>query len=144
MPNTETHPCDKSQVIGKFESDITHLKTGLERAEELIEKMDETLNRHELNAEARLTGMKSELDRLRAILKMQTDRVTELMNVTAANTKWLQQNGSLVQAVADHEERITDLEGNRSFAKGVVWLIGAIIALFGIAPLIVKLIEFYF
>lgn len=144
MPNTETHPCDKSHVIGKFESDITHLKSGLERAEELIEKMDATLNQHELNAETRLTGMKSELDRLRTILKMQTDRVTELMNVTAANTKWLQQNGSLVQAVSDHEERISDLENNRSFAKGAIWLIGIIISLFGVAPLIVKLIDYYF
>lgn len=144
MPNTQTHPCDKSHVIGKFESDITHLKSGLERAEEILEKLDATINQHELSAETRFGTMKAEVDRLRTILKTQTDRVTELMNVTAANTKWLQQNGSLVQAVSDHEERITDLESNRSFAKGAIWLIGILATLFGIAPLISKLINYYF
>ena len=61
--------------------------------------------------------------------------------MTSENTQWLYENSTLVEKVEDHETRLTDLEHNRTFLRGVVWLAGIAVAFFTTTPLLKKLIE---
>ena len=133
--------CNRDQLLGQFMSDNTHLSQGLKRAEELLGKTTKTLENHASASEVRFDELRLELETVRNILKSQSDRVTELMQVTSENTEWLLENGQLVEVVENHEDRITGLEHNRTFLKGVVWLAGIAFAFFTATPLLQKLIN---
>ena len=133
--------CNRDHLLGQFRSDITHLSQGLKRAEELLNKTTAALANHSSASEVRFDELKLELETVRTILKSQTDRVTELMQVTTENTEWLLENGQLVEIVEDHEDRITGLEHNRTFLRGVVWLAGIALGFFTATPLLQKLIN---
>lgn len=141
MSTDSSNKCNRDQLLGVFKANITNLQDGLKRAEALLEKTTKALESHSSAAEIRMDDICLELETIRTILKSQTDRVTELMQVTSENTKWLYENDSIVVQVEDHETRITDLEHNRTFIKGVVWLAGIAFTFFSVTPLLKKLIE---
>lgn len=144
MSSDASGKCNRDQLLGQFRSDITHLSEGLKRAEELLDKTTKALENHASTAELRITDLRLELETIRNILKSQTDRVTELMEVTSENTEWLLENGQLVEVVEDHEDRITGLEHNRTFLRGVVWLAGIAFAFFTATPFLQKLISWLY
>ena len=141
MSSDSSNKCNRDQLLGVFKANITNLQDGLKRAEELLEKSTKALESHSSAAEVRMDDICLELETIRTILKSQTDRVTELMQVTSENTKWLYENDSIVEQVEDHENRITDLEHNRTFLRGVIWLAGIAFAFFTATPFLKKLIE---
>ena len=141
MSSEASNRCNRDQLLGIFKANITNLQEGLKRAEELLERTTKALETHSSNAEVRMDDICLELETIRTILKSQTDRVTELMQVTSENTQWLYENSSIGAMVEDHETRITDLEHNRTFLRGVVWLAGIAFAFFTATPILKKLIE---
>lgn len=141
MSSDSSNKCNRDQLLGVFKANITNLQDGLKRAEALLEKTTKALENHSSAAEIRMDDICLELETIRTILKSQTDRVTELMEVTSENTQWLSENNDIVGMVADHENRLTDLEHNRTFIRGVVWLAGIAFAFFSATPILKKLIE---
>lgn len=141
MSSDSSNKCNRDQLLGVFKANIANLQDGLKRAEDLLEKTTKALENHSSAAEIRMDDICLELGTIRTILKSQTERVTELMQVTSENTQWLYENSTLVEKVEDHETRLTDLEHNRTFLRGVVWLAGIAVAFFTTTPLLKKLIE---
>jgi len=141
MSSDSSNKCNRDQLLGVFKANISNLQDGLKRAEALLEKTTKALESHSSAAEIRMDDICLELETIRTILKSQTDRVTELMQVTSENTQWLYENNDIVTMVADHETRLTDLEHNRAFLRGVVWLAGIAFTFFTATPLLKKLIE---
>ena len=141
MSADSSNKCNRDQLLGEFKAKITGLQDGLKRAETLLDKASKALENHAAEAEIRIDELQLELETVRTILKSQTDRVTELMQVTSENTQWLFENSQLVEVVEDHEDRITGLEHNRTFLRGVVWLAGIAFAFFSATPLLQKLIS---
>lgn len=144
MGDTAQHVCDKDFMLGSLKTEIGNLKTGLEQADDILRKIQKEFNSHLLNANTDVSDMQAKIDSLSGILTEQTKRVTALLKVTAANTRWLQANGKLVETVEDHEVRVTDLEHNRSFVKGVMWLIGILVTFFGLIPFVKRIIYWVF
>ena len=141
MSSDSSNKCNRDQLLGAFKANISHLQDGLKRAEDLLEKTTKALENHAAGAEIRMDNICLELETIRTILKSQTDRVTELMEVTSENSLWLSENNDIVGQVVDHENRLTDLEHNRTFMRGVVWLAGVAFAFFSATPILKKLIE---
>lgn len=141
MSSDSSNKCNRDQLLGAFKANINNLQDGLKRAEALLEKTTKALENHAAGAEIRMDNICLELETIRTILKSQTDRVTELMEVTSENSLWLSENNDIVGQVADHENRLTDLEHNRTFMRGVVWLAGVAFAFFSATPILKKLIE---
>lgn len=142
--SSEESPRSSAYLLGSLKSEMGSLKTGLQQAEEILNKLQEELKNHEHEASTEVLNLENEVANLKRILTEQTKRVTALFEVTSENTKWLHENGALVDVVEDHEKRVTDLEHNRSFLRGVAWLCGGAIAIFGFTPLIKKFIEWLF
>lgn len=141
MSSDSSNKCNRDQLLGEFKAKITGLQDGLKRAESLLDKATKALENHASSAEVRFDDICLELETIRTILKSQTDRVTEIMQVTTENSQWLYENSDVVTKVEEHEVRITDLEHNRTFLRGVIWLAGVAFAFFTATPLLKKLIE---
>ena len=141
MSSDSSNKCNRDQLLGVFKANISNLQDGLKRAEELLEKTTKALENHSAAAEIRMDDICLELETIRTILKSQTDRVTELMQVTTENTQWMYESSPLVGMIENHEDRITGLEHNRTFLRGVVWLAGISFAFFSATPILQKLIE---
>ena len=143
-PSAQVNQVDRAYVLGSLKTEMGTLKTGLEQATDILRRLQEELKNHEQDATTAELNLQHEVDSLKTILTEQTKRVTALFEVTSENTKWLQANGALVDVVEDHEKRVTDLEHDKSFVKGVIWLCGGAIAIFGLSPLLKKLVEWFF
>jgi len=141
MSTQDEHVCEKSELLGNFQSEIKHLQTGLLRANQIIEQLSKDLTDHNYGNVTEFLAVLSELKRVREILTTQTDRVTEIMDVTAVHAQWFEENGSLIDCIDSHETRLTNLEHNRTFVKGAIWVAGIFVTVFGIAPLVKRLFE---
>lgn len=140
----QDEPRSSAYLLGSLKSEMGSLKTGLQQAEEILNKLQEEIRSHENSASKEVLALENEIANLKRILTEQTKRVTALFEVTNENTKWLHENGALVDVVEDHEKRVTDLEHNRSFVKGIAWLCGGAIAVFGFGPIFKKFAAWLF
>lgn len=129
------HSSEKDMMLGAFRAEIDNLKTGLLKADRLIEDLDSKVDSIDM-------ATRNELAVIRQILKTQTDRITEIMNSSMETTSWILENGKVIHAVEDHEKRVTDLEGNRTFVKGAVWVVGGAITVVGIIPIIISFFKY--
>lgn len=138
---SSNHICEKSELLGNFQNELQHLQSGMKRANDIIDSLSKDINSHTYSNINQYKDIISELKRVREILTTQTDRVTEIMNVTAVHAQWFEENGTLIENVESHETRLTKLEHNRTFIKGAAWVMGIFVTVFGIAPIIKRLVE---